>query len=358
MASKYSSSKYEQRAFIKACTLLGEKPVDIYEKLVKVYSYDALAYSTVRQWDRQVKEGREDIEDEARSGRPKSASTSGIIAIVEELINDDPHLSVIEIAETVDISTGAVHHILHDVLNLRKVSARWIPKLLTKDQKKQRVSCAKKLIKKYEDCDTRRLYEIVTGDETWIKFSEPERKERSKAWLPKNSIPLTKPRPDFREEKVLYSIFFDAYGPVAQIPVPKGGKINGDFYSSKCLREVEDFYKTRRPSTGARGIKLLHDNARPHVSKLTRQTIDEIGFEVLEHPPYSPDLSPCDFWLFPEMKKHLGRKHFSTRSDLGTAVYHYLHSIERDEYKKTFSKWIERLKLCIDNQGEYFKHIM
>ena len=163
--------KYEQRAFIKACTLLGEKPVDIYEKLVKVYSYDALAYSTVRQWVRQVKEGREDIEDEARSGRPKSASTSGTIAIVEELINDDPHLSVIEIAETVDISTGAVHHILHDVLNLRKVSARWIPKLLTKDQKKQRVSCAKKLIKKYEDCDTRRLYEIVTGDETWIKFS-------------------------------------------------------------------------------------------------------------------------------------------------------------------------------------------
>ena len=134
MASKYSSSKYKQRAFIKACTLLGEKPVDIYEKLVKVYSYDALAYSTVRQWVRQVKEGREDIEDEARSGRPKSASTSGIIAIVEELINDDPHLSVIEIAETVDISTGAVHHILHDVLNLRKVSARWIPKLLTKDK--------------------------------------------------------------------------------------------------------------------------------------------------------------------------------------------------------------------------------
>ena len=114
---------------------MGEKPVDIYEKLVKVYSYDALAYSTVRQWVRQVKEGREDIEDEARSGRPKSASTSGTIAIVEELINDDPHLSVIEIAETVDISTGAVHHILHDVLNLRKVSARWIPKLLTKDQK-------------------------------------------------------------------------------------------------------------------------------------------------------------------------------------------------------------------------------
>ena len=63
--------------------------------------------------------------------------------------------------------------------------------------------------------------------------------------------------------------------------------MNGDFYSSKCLREVEDFYKTRRPSTGARGIKLLHDNARPHVSKLTRQTIDEIGFEVLEHPPYT-----------------------------------------------------------------------
>ena len=58
----------------------------------------------------------------------------------------------------------------------------------------------------------------------------------------------------------------------------------------------------RRSGTGAQGIKLLCDNARPHMSKIAGDIIDDIGFEVIDHPPYSPDLSPCDFWLFPELK--------------------------------------------------------
>ena len=98
-------------------------------------------------------------------------------------------------------------------------------------------------------------------------------------------------------------MFFDAYGPVAQIPVPKGERLNGEFYANKCVREVEKVYEMRRPCTRARGIKLLHDNARPHVSKYARNTIEDIGFETIEHPPYSPDLSPCDFWLFPVLKE-------------------------------------------------------
>ena len=76
MASYCPSSKFEQKAFIKSCTLFGEKPVDIYEMLVKIYSDDAFTYSTVRQWVRRVKNGRESIEDEARAGRLISSCTS------------------------------------------------------------------------------------------------------------------------------------------------------------------------------------------------------------------------------------------------------------------------------------------
>ena len=54
----------------------------------------------------------------------------------------------------------------------------------------------------------------------------------------------------------------------------------------------------RGPQTRSRSIKLLGDNARPHVFKYARDTFDDIGFEMIEHPPYSPDLSPCDFGLF------------------------------------------------------------
>ena len=58
------------------------------------------------------------------------------------------------------------------------------------------------------------------------------------------------------------------------------------------MREVEKVYKTRRPREGGRGILLLYDNARTHVSKYVRDIIEDIL-----------DLSPCDFWLFPDLKK-------------------------------------------------------
>ena len=79
------------------------------------------------------------------------------------------------------------------------------------------------MLQKYDHCDSRPLYEIVTGDEIWIKFTETTRKQQSKSWLPKNSNPPEKARPDFSKPKVLCSIFFHPYRPVTQIPVPKGG---------------------------------------------------------------------------------------------------------------------------------------
>ena len=89
--------------------------------------------------------------------------------------------------------------------------------------------------------------------------------------------------------------------------------MTGEFYAENCLREVDKFYKKRRPGTAARGIELLHDNARPHKSRIVRDTREDIEFEVIDHPPYSPNLSPCDFWLFPKLKKHLGGRYFDTQ---------------------------------------------
>ena len=94
------------------------------------------------------------------------------------------------------------------------------------------------------------------------------------------------------------------------------------------------------------------------MSKIVRKTIEDIGLEVIDHPPYSPDISPCDFWLFPELKKHLGGRHFDTRQDMGTAIYHYLNFIDREQYKKTFSKWVDWMKFCVDLEGEYFKQYL
>ena len=59
-----------------------------------------------------------------------------------------------------------------------------------------------------------------------------------------------------------------------------------------------------------RGIKLLIDNASSHTTKLTKNFLESEGLDLLPHPPYSPDLAPCDFWLFPKLKIYLQSREF------------------------------------------------
>ena len=103
--------------------------------------------------------------------------------------------------------------------------------------------------------------------------------------------------------RMLYAIFFDLKGPVLQIPVPKGSTVTGKFYRESVLTQLVDFYQKCRPRTCVPGIKLLHGNALAHKSAAVQEYLKESGLDVLDHPPYSPDLSPCDFWLFPRLKK-------------------------------------------------------
>ena len=77
---------------------------------------------------------------------------------------------------------------------------------------------------------------------------------------------------------------------------------------------------------------------------------------MVRHPLYSPGPAPADFWLFDYLKRQLGT--YSDPKSLQRAVTDELRAIPKDEFRKTFQKWIDRMKLCITNQGEYFEHLM
>ena len=81
------------------------------------------------------------------------------------------------------------------------------------------------------------------------------------------------------------------------------------------------------------GIKLLHDNAPAHKSATVQEYLKESGLDVLDHPPYSPDLSPCDFWLFPRLKEILAGHRFESRCGIGSAVYQCLQHIPKEDYR-------------------------
>ena len=134
-----------------------------------------------------------------------------------------------------------------------------------------------------------------------------------------------------------------------QILVPKGSSVTGKF------TQLVDFYQKRRPRTGVRGIKLLHDNAPAHKSATVHEYLKESGLDVLDRPPYSPDLSPCDFWLFPRLKEMLAGHRYESRCDIGSAVYQCLQHIPKEDYRAAFRKWVDQCKMCVEADGAYFE---
>ena len=126
-------------------------------------------------------------------------------------------------------------------------------------------------------------------------------------------------------------------------------------YKNSVLKKVKEFYNKKRPSKGWSGVHLLHDNASSHKCEVVKSFLASEKVKVLNHPPYSPDLSPCDFFLFPRLKKMLSGNKYTSRSSLGSAIYQYLQQIPKEDYLSSFRDWVKRLQKCLSVKGEYFE---
>jgi len=84
----------------------------------------------------------------------------------------------------------------------------------------------------------------------------------------------------------------------------KGSTVTGTYYADK-LCKLREALKSKHRGKLRRGVLLLHDNVPAHTSAVATSAAAECGYELLPHPPYSPDLAPSDFCLFPLLKEHL-----------------------------------------------------
>lgn len=98
-----------------------------------------------------------------------------------------------------------------------------------------------------------------------------------------------------------------------------------------------------------------HDNAAPHKAGIVTEYLNKERVKLLPHPPYSPDLALCDFYLFPKIKHELGGKSFNSVENLSRAIQAITEAIPKEEYYKSFQSWQDRLKKCIEVEGEYFE---
>ena len=123
------------------------------------------------------------VQHAPRSGRLSTSLTEQTIDAVRKIIEDDPHSTYQQIEAILDISSKAINSIIHDYLNIRKVCSRWVPHTLTHDQKQLGFRLCCHSLKRFEEGRSRRVFDIITGNESCFYHYDPELKEQPKVCL-------------------------------------------------------------------------------------------------------------------------------------------------------------------------------
>ena len=146
------------------------------------YGEACLSLQQVCKWTRKFTNTIISVTDSPRPGQAHGGVTPETIAAVEAIVKENRGVIVNETAAHLDMSVGSAHHIVHDVLQFHKMSARWVPRQLTAELKERRDDACQELLKRFETEGDVFLGRIVTGDETWVHYHQPETKKGSKEW--------------------------------------------------------------------------------------------------------------------------------------------------------------------------------
>ena len=182
--------KEQYRSVIRFLFLEGKSRSEIKKRLDAVYGNSFPSMATVKNWFNEFQHGRMLVFDEPRPGAPETATTENKVTKIHDLVLADCRLKVREIAETAGILKDRVAQILHKILDMRKLLARWVLRLLTPDNKRNPETISEQCLTRFKRNPKKFLRRLVTIDETWIHWYTPETKQQSKQWIsPDESAP-------------------------------------------------------------------------------------------------------------------------------------------------------------------------
>jgi histone-lysine N-methyltransferase SETMAR len=136
-------------------------------------------------------------------------------------------------------------------------------------------------------------------------------------------------------------MFWDSQGVLLTHFQKRGENVNSSVYCEVPLKLRNSI--RRKPPDSLSGGKLFHhENPRHHTAPATQERIQKVEWELLEHPPYSPDMAPSDFHLFGPLKDHLGGKCFADDEDVQTEVQKWLRQQSKDFCVAGFDALVKR----------------
>lgn len=278
--------------------------------------------------------------------------TPEIIDKVHDMVLADRRVKVRELAEAAGISTERIHYILHQELHMKKICARWVPRLLTPEQKRIRMRTSLECLELFKKDSMDFLRRFVTVDETWIHHYTPETKQQSKQWTARGEPTPKKAKTVPSAGKVMATVFWDSKGILLIDYLQKGKTITGEYYAN-LLDKLKTAVVEKRPGMTKKKVLFHQDNAPVHSSHVVTEKLTDLKFQIVSHPPYSPDLAPSDYHLFPKLKIFLAGQKFLSNEEAIDCVNEYFEGLEENHFREGIRKLEKRLGKCVEVRGDY-----
>ena len=266
----------------------------------------------------------------------------------------DHRLTVRELENDLGIPKTTVWEILNKILGRTRVCAKFIPKLLTTEQKDLRSEIAQDNLEMVSEDENVRK-KIIIGDVSCVYGYDPEIKQQSSQWKRPGEPRPKKARQSRSHVKSMRIIFFDSKGVVHYEFAPRGQTINKEYYV-EILKRLRDAVRRKRARFWSSGDWLFHhDNAPAHLSNIVQQFLAKHKIVQLRQPPCSPDIAPCDSWMFPKLKMALKGKRFDDIETIQSNATRELKAIPKSAFENCFKMRKHCWERVVQSNGDYFE---
>ena len=223
---------------------------------------------------------------------------------MKQLIEEDPRMTARCLAERLGRSHTTVE------IPLNKLGKTWkyrvsIPHELSPHQFQLRVDTCMALMTSHRKYQW--LHNLIIGDEKWVLYVNHTSKRQ---WLETGQTGIATFKNDLHPRKIMLNVRWGVRGIIYWKLLPNGCNITADLYCQQL-----DHIAAKLQGKQDR-VYFLHDNARSHVAKSTHEKLLELGWIMIPHPPYSPDLAPTDYHLYRSLPSYLREKEFDDENNL------------------------------------------
>ena len=178
--------------------------------------------------------------------------------------------------------------------------------------------------------------------------------QKPRKWARNGTIPPHQNRKNSAHNHLrerLCRLFWDEWGVILEHYMPRGNTVTSATYADLLKNHLHPAIKSRWHGLLSTGVLLQYDNARPHTAHSSVATIQDLSFECLPHPLYSPDLTPSDIHIFGPLKEAMGGKSFRSDEEVKQVVHEWLHS--KDFFARGIHALPKHWNTCMECNGDY-----